>query len=282
MDGEEAYHLIEQRVNKIREKGRRNIMNNEINNNQEVDNSSLIIEGRNAVNEALKADRSIDKLFIQDQISKDGPLKGIIAKARKKGIVINFESKDRLDARANSQKHQGVVAYVAAYDYVSIDDILAIAEKKGESPYIMILDGVEDPHNLGAIIRTANVVGVHGVIIPKRRAVGLTETVVKTSAGAIEYTPVCKVTNISKTIQELKDKGLWIVGADMDGQVMYDVDMKGAIAIVIGGEGEGLSKLVREHCDFVAQIPMQGDISSLNASVAAAVLMYEGYRQRLG
>ncbi|WZL80440.1 23S rRNA (guanosine(2251)-2'-O)-methyltransferase RlmB [Vallitaleaceae bacterium 9-2] len=251
-------------------------------NKQENNSSSLIIEGRNAVNEALKADRSIDKLFIQDQVSKEGPLKSIIAKARKKGIVINFESKERLDARASSHKHQGVVAYVAAYDYVSIDDILAIAEKKGESPYVMILDGIEDPHNLGAIIRTANVVGVHGVIIPKRRAVGLTDTVVKTSAGAIEYTPVCKVTNISQAIQELKDKGLWIVGADMDGQIMYDVDMKGALAIVIGSEGEGLSKLVREHCDFVAQIPMQGEISSLNASVAAGVLMYEGYRQRRG
>ncbi len=241
---------------------------------------SLIIEGRNAVTEALKANRSIDKLFIQEQMSKEGPLKTIIAKARQKGIVVHFESKERLDGRTNSHKHQGVVAYVAAYDYVSVEEILGRAEEKGESPYIMILDGIEDPHNLGAILRTANVVGVHGVIIPKRRAVGLTETVVKTSAGAIEYTPVCKVTNISQTIQTLKDKGLWVVGADMDGQIMYDVDMKGPLALVVGSEGEGLSKLVREHCDFVAQIPMEGNISSLNASVAAGVLMYEGYRQR--
>lgn len=242
--------------------------------------SHLIIEGRNAVNEALKAERSIDKLFVQDQISNEGPLKSIIAIARKRGIVIHFESKDKMDQRSIGHKHQGVIAYVAAYDYVSIDDLLDRAKQKEEHPFIMILDGVEDPHNLGAIIRTANITGVHGVIIPKRRAVGLTETVVKTSAGAIEYTPVCKVTNIVQTMEELKAKGLWIVGADMDGQLMYNVDMKGPLAIVVGGEGSGLSKLVKEKCDFIAQIPMKGDISSLNASVASAVLMYEALRQR--
>jgi 23S rRNA (guanosine2251-2'-O)-methyltransferase len=247
---------------------------------EEVASSNLIIEGRNAINEALKAGRSIDKLFVQDQISNEGPLKSIIAIARKNGIVIHFESKDKMDQRSIGHKHQGIIAYVAAYDYVTIDDILEKAKQKNEHPFIMILDGVEDPHNLGAVIRTANITGMHGVIIPKRRAVGLTETVVKTSAGAIEYTPVCKVTNIVQAMEELKDKGLWIVGADMDGQLMYSIDMKGPLAIVIGGEGSGLSKLVKEKCDFIAQIPMKGDISSLNASVASAVLMYEALRQR--
>jgi len=248
---------------------------------EEPSPSNLIIEGRNAINEALKAERSIDKLFVQDQISNEGPLKSIIAIARKRGIVIHFESKDKMDQRSIGHKHQGIIAYVAAYDYVSIDDILEKARLKNEHPFIMILDGVEDPHNLGAIIRTANITGMHGVIIPKRRAVGLTETVVKTSAGAIEYTPVCKVTNIVQTMQELKDKGLWIVGADMDGQMMYQIDMKGPLAIIVGGEGSGLSKLVKEKCDFIAQIPMKGDISSLNASVASGVLMYEALRQRM-
>ncbi len=250
----------------------------EKNNMQE--NSSLIIEGRNAVNEALKAGRSFDKLFIQDQVSKDGPIKAIIAKARKKGIVVRFESKENMDKRSQGHHHQGVIGYVAAYDYVSVEEILKIAEDKGESPFVMILDGIEDPHNLGAIIRTANICGVHGIIIPKRRACGLTETVVKTSAGAIEYTPVAKVTNIGQTLDLLKDKGLWIAGADMDGQTMYDIDLKGALGLVIGGEGSGLSKLVREKCDFIAQIPMKGQIGSLNASVASGILMYEALRQR--
>lgn len=247
---------------------------------QEKNTNTLVIEGRNAVNEALKAGRSIDRLFIQDQKSHDGPIKAIIAKARQKGIVVRFESKENMERRSEGHKHQGVIAYVAAYDYVSVEDILQKAADKGEPPFVMILDGVEDPHNLGAIIRTANIVGAHGVIIPKRRACGLTETVVKTSAGAIEYTPVCKVTNITQTIEFLKKQNIWVVGADMSGDMMYDVDMKGALAIVIGGEGSGLSKLVRESCDFVAQIPMSGEITSLNASVASAVLMYEAHRQR--
>lgn len=248
--------------------------------NQESTESSLVIEGRNAVNEALKAGRSIDRLFIQEQKSHDGPLKAIIAKARQKGIVVRFESKENMEKRSEAHKHQGVIAYVAAYDYVSIEEILQLAADKGEPPFIMILDGIEDPHNLGAIIRTANIVGVHGIIIPKRRACGLTETVVKTSAGAIEYTPVCKVTNITQTIELLKKQNIWIVGADMEGKDMYDVDMKGALAIVVGGEGSGLSKLVGESCDFIAKIPMSGNISSLNASVASAVVMYEAFRQR--
>lgn len=243
--------------------------------------SSLIIEGRNAVSEALKAERSIDKLFILESASQDGPLKAIVAKARQAGIVVNFESKEKMDQRSVANKHQGVIAYVAAYDYVELDVILEKAKEKQEDPFILILDGVEDPHNLGAILRTANIAGVHGVVIPKRRACGLTETVVKTSAGAIEYTPICKVTNIVKTIEELQDKGLWIVGADMNGQSMYQVDMKGKIALVIGGEGSGLSELVRKKCDFIAQIPMKGEITSLNASVATGVLIYEALRQRL-
>ncbi|MBN2222511.1 MAG: 23S rRNA (guanosine(2251)-2'-O)-methyltransferase RlmB, partial [Vallitaleaceae bacterium] len=209
------------------------------------------------------------------------PLKTIVAKARQAGIVVNFESKEKMDQRSVGHKHQGVIAYVAAYDYVELDVILEKAKEKQEDPFLLILDGVEDPHNLGAILRTANIAGVHGVIIPKRRACGLTETVVKTSAGAIEYTPICKVTNITKTIEELQDKGLWIIGADMNGQSMYKVDMKGKIALVIGGEGSGLSELVRKKCDFIAQIPMKGEITSLNASVATGVLIYEALRQRL-
>ena len=178
-------------------------------------------------------------------------------------------------------KHQGVIAYAAAYDYASVDDILEKAEQKGEAPFIIILDDIEDPHNLGAIIRTANLAGAHGVIIPKHRAAGLTATVVKASAGAINYTPVAKVTNISKTIDELKDKGLWFVCADMGGTTMYDLDLRGPIGLVIGNEGKGVSRLVKEKCDFVASVPMFGDIDSLNASVATGVLAYEIVRQRL-
>lgn len=245
-----------------------------------MDNNSLIIEGRNGVLEALKADRSIDRLMVIDSKNHDAPLKKIISEARKKGIVVRFEPKEKLDKISDKNKHQGVIAYVAAYDYVSIDEILNKAKEKGEDPFIVILDSIEDPHNLGAILRTANIAGVHGIIIPKRRAVGLTATVVKTSAGAIEYTPVAKVTNISRVIEELKEKGIWVVCADMDGEIMYNIDFKGPIAIVIGGEGAGVSRLVKEKCDLVAKIPMKGDITSLNASVATGVLIYEAYRQK--
>lgn len=245
-----------------------------------MENKDLIIEGRNAVMEALKADRSIDRLFIIDTEQQTGPIKTIISEARKKGIIVKFESKEMLDKMSKGNKHQGVIAYVAAYDYVEVEDILQIAIDKGEPPFIVILDSIEDPHNLGAILRTANITGVHGVIIPKRRAVGLTATVAKTSAGAIEYTPVARVTNIVRTIEELKDKGLWIACADMDGEMMYKVDLKGPLAIVVGGEGAGVGKLVKEKCDLVAKVPMKGDIDSLNASVAAAVLIYEAVRQR--
>ena len=245
-----------------------------------LDNTELILEGRNAVLEALKSDRSIDRLLIIDQEQQTGPIKHIIAEARKKGVVTHFEPKEKIEQVSNTGKHQGVIAYVAAYDYVEVDDLIKKAEEKGEAPFLVVLDSIEDPHNLGAILRTANIAGVHGIIIPKRRAVGLTATVAKTSAGAIEYTPVARVTNIARTIEELKQKGIWVFAADMDGQLMYQVDFKGPIALVIGGEGKGVSRLVKEKCDLVASIPMKGDISSLNASVATSVLVYEALRQR--
>lgn len=205
----------------------------------------------------------------------------VIREAKKHDTIINYVKKERLDQMSETGKHQGVIAYAAAYDYASVDDILEKAEQKGEAPFIIILDDIEDPHNLGAIIRTANLAGAHGVIIPKHRAAGLTATVVKASAGAINYTPVAKVTNISKTIDELKDKGLWFVCADMGGSTMYDLDLRGPIGLVIGNEGKGVSRLVKEKCDFVASVPMFGDIDSLNASVATGVLAYEIVRQRL-
>jgi len=190
-------------------------------------------------------------------------------------------AKERLDQMSQTGKHQGVIAMAAAYEYATVEDILDNAKEKGEAPFIFILDNIEDPHNLGAIIRTANLAGAHGVIIPKRRAVGLTATVARTSAGAINYTPVAKVTNISNTIEELKKEGMWFVCADMDGELMYNLDLKGPIGLVIGNEGEGVSRLVKEKCDFTATIPMKGDIDSLNASVAAGVLAYEIVRQRM-
>lgn len=238
------------------------------------------IEGRNAVLEAFRSGKCVDKLFILDGC-QDGPVRTIAREARKTDTIINYVSKERLDQLSETHAHQGVIAQVAAYDYSTVDEILARAEEKGEAPFLIILDNVEDPHNLGAIIRTANLAGAHGVIIPKRRAVGLTSTVAKTSAGAINYTPVAKVTNIVRTIEELKEKGIWFVCADMGGETMYDLDLTGPTGLVIGNEGEGVSRLVREACDFTASIPMKGDIDSLNASVAAGVLAYEIVRQRL-
>ena len=238
------------------------------------------IEGRNAVLEAFRSGKCVDKLFILDGC-QDGPVRTIAREARKTDTIINYVSKERLDQLSETHAHQGVIAQVAAYDYSTVDEILARAEEKGEAPFLIILDNVEDPHNLGAIIRTANLAGAHGVIIPKRRAVGLTSTVAKTSAGAINYTPVAKVTNIVRTIEELKEKGIWFVCADMGGETMYDLDLTGPMGLVIGNEGEGVSRLVREACDFTASIPMKGDIDSLNASVAAGVLAYEIVRQRM-
>ena len=237
------------------------------------------IEGRNAVLEAFRSGKCVDKLFILDGC-QDGPVRTIAREARKTDTIINYVSKERLDQLSETRAHQGVIAQVAAYEYATVEDILAKAEEKGEPPFIFLLDNVEDPHNLGAIIRTANLAGAHGVIIPKRRAVGLTSTVAKTSAGAINYTPVAKVTNLVRTIEELKEKGIWFVCADMGGDTMYQLNLTGPIGLVIGNEGEGVSRLVREACDFTAPIPMKGDIDSLNASVAAGVLAYEIVRQR--
>lgn len=240
----------------------------------------LTIEGRNAVIEAFRAGKTIDKLFILDGCH-DGPIQTIVREAKKHDCIITYVAKDRLDRMSPTGKHQGVVAMAAAYEYAEVEDILKLAEERGEPPFIFVLDNIEDPHNLGAIIRTANLAGAHGIIIPKRRAVGLTATVARTSAGAIHYTPVAKVTNIANTIEELKGKGLWFVCADMNGELMYHLDLKGPIGLVIGNEGEGVSRLVREKCDFTASIPMKGNIDSLNASVAAGVLAYEIVRQRM-
>lgn len=242
--------------------------------------NELTFQGRNAVLEAFRSGKTIDKLFILDGC-QDGPIKSIVREAKKTDAIINYVDKERLDRLAGTGHHQGVVAIGAAYEYAEVEDILASAKEKGEDPFIFILDEIEDPHNLGAIIRTANLAGAHGVIIPKRRAVGLTATVAKTSAGAINYTPVAKVTNISQTIEELKKQGLWFVCADMGGETMYNLNLKGPIGLVIGNEGNGVSRLVKDKCDFIASIPMKGDIDSLNASVAAGVLAYEIVRQRL-
>ena len=238
------------------------------------------IEGRNAVLEAFRSGKTIDRLFILDGC-KDGPVQTIVREARKGDTIITFVKKERLDQMSETGKHQGVIAYAAAYEYAQVEDMLALAREKGEDPFLFILDGIEDPHNLGAIIRTANLAGAHGVIIPKRRAVGLTATVARTSAGALSYTPVAKVTNISVTIEDLKKEGLWFACADMNGEVMYRCNLKGPIGLVIGNEGDGVSRLVREKCDMVATIPMKGDIDSLNASVAAGVLAFEVVRQRM-
>ena len=243
--------------------------------------TELKIEGRNPVIEAYRSGKTIDKLFVLDGC-QDGPVKTITREARKQHTIISYVSKERLDQLSETHHHQGEIAIAAAYDYASVDDILAKAREKGEAPFIFLLDGIEDPHNLGAIIRTANLAGAHGVIIPKHRAVGLTATVARTSAGALNFTPVAKVTNLGAAMDELKKEGLWFVCADMKGEVMYRQNLTGPIGLVIGNEGEGVSRLVREKCDFTASIPMKGDIDSLNASVAAGVLAYEIVRQRMG
>lgn len=244
-----------------------------------IEIKSLTIEGRNAVLEAFRSGKPVDKLFVLDGC-QDGPVLTIVREAKKHDTILNFVSKERLDQLSETGKHQGVIAHAAAYEYSEIEDMFALAEKRGEDPFFILLDNIEDPHNLGAIIRTANLAGAHGVIIPKRRAVGLTATVAKTSAGALNYTPVAKVTNLAKTMEELKERGLWFVCADMGGESMYRMNLTGPIGLVIGNEGEGVSRLVKEKCDFVASIPMKGDIDSLNASVAAGVLAYEIVRQR--
>ena len=238
------------------------------------------IEGRNPVMEAFRSGKTIDKLFFLDGC-EDGPVKSIVRAAKKQDTYIRFVKKERLDQLSETHQHQGVIAIAAAYTYSTVEDILAAAREKGEDPFVFILDGIEDPHNLGAIIRTANLAGAHGVIIPKHRAVGLTGTVAKTSAGALNYTPVAKVANIGQTIDALKKEGLWFVCGHMGGDVMYRLNLKGPIGLVVGNEGDGVSRLVREKCDYIASIPMKGDIDSLNASVAAGVLAYEIVRQRM-
>ena len=241
---------------------------------------NLVIYGRNAVLEAFRSGKTIDRLYVQEGVA-DGTLQSILRTAKKTDAVINFVNKDRLNKYTEGDKHQGVVAMAAAYNYAEVEDILNAAKEKEEPPFIIVLDDIEDPHNLGAIIRTANQAGAHGVIIPKRHAVGLTATVARTSAGAINYTPVAKVTNIRRTIEELKEKGIWFACADMSGELMYNCNLTGAIGLVIGSEGSGVSRLVKEKCDFVVKIPMFGQIDSLNASVAAGVLSYEIVRQRM-
>ena len=237
------------------------------------------IEGRNAVLEALRAGKPIDKLYVLDGCP-DGPVRTIIREAKKGDTIINYVKKERLDQLSETGHHQGVIAMAASYEYATVEDILEKAREKGEASFIFVLDNIEDPHNLGAMIRTANLAGAHGVIIPKRRAVGLTPTVARTSAGAINYTPVAKVTNLKQTMEQLKKEGMWFVCADMDGTPYYQMDLKGPMGLVIGNEGEGVSRLIKETCDFVASIPMKGDIDSLNASVAAGVLAFEIARQR--
>lgn len=239
------------------------------------------IEGRNAVIEAYRAGRPIDKLFILDGC-QDGPILTIKREAKAKQTPVKFVTKERLDQLSETGKHQGVIAYAAAYEYATVEEILDNARQKGEAPFLFLLDNIEDPHNVGAIIRTANLAGAHGVIVPKNRAAGLTAVVAKTSAGALNFTPVARVTNLAKTIEELKKEGIWFVCADMGGTTMYDLNLKGPIGLVIGNEGEGVGRLVKEKCDMIASIPMKGDIDSLNASVAAGVLAYEIVRQRLG
>ena len=241
--------------------------------------ASSYLEGRNAVLEAMRAERTIEKIMVQKG-NVDGTLKKIVAKAKDAGIVVQEVAKQKLDELSQTKNHQGVMAMISAHEYAELEDIFVLAEKKGESPFIVILDNITDPHNLGAIIRTANSAGVHGVIIPKRRAVGITPVVAKSSAGAVEYVPVVRVTNIARTIEELKERNVWVACADMDGEIYYKSNLKGAMAVVVGNEGDGVSRLVKEKCDFVVKVPMYGEISSLNVSVAASLLMYEVVRQR--
>lgn len=243
-------------------------------------NDTTRIEGRNSVIEAFRSEATIDKLYILENCH-DGPIKTIVREAGKHDTIIRYVNKERLDQLSETKKHQGVIAVSAAFTYKTVEDMLRLAKEKDELPFLFVLDGIEDPHNLGAIIRTANLAGAHGVIIPKNRAVGLTPAVIKASAGAIYYTPVAKVTNLSSCIESLKKEGLWFACADMEGDTMYNLNLKGAIGLVIGSEGDGVSRLVKEKCDFIASIPMKGDIGSLNASVAAGVLGFEIVRQRL-
>ncbi|WHH61419.1 23S rRNA (guanosine(2251)-2'-O)-methyltransferase RlmB [Petroclostridium sp. X23] len=260
-------------------KGKKQIVKEEDIASEEVQDK---LEGRNPVMEALKSGREINKIFIQKG-EREGSIVKIIAMAKEKRIIVQEVERQKLDSLSSTRAHQGVIAFVSMQQYVEAEDILEKAAQKGEHPFVILVDEVNDPHNLGSILRTADAAGVHGVIIPKRRAVGLTAAVAKASAGAIEYVPVARVTNLGQTIDKLKEQGIWIVGADMNGDKnFYDADLKGPIGLVIGSEGEGVGRLIKEKCDFLVKIPMKGKITSLNASVAGAVLMYEVVKQRNG
>ena len=244
------------------------------------ENNTSVIAGRNAVMEAIRSGRPIERLYVQEQAH--GAASKLIALAGSKKIPMLMVERGVIDRLAPGTKHQGVAAVVAAYDYSTVEDMLDLAKERGEDPFLIILDEIEDPHNLGAIMRTAECVGAHGVIVAKHGGVGLTETVVKSSAGAVEYVPCAQVTNIGKTIDSLKEKGFWIAACDMGDSLYYEADLTGPFAMVIGNEGRGISRLVKEKCDFTVSIPMRGKIDSLNASNAAAIIMYEVRRQRDG
>lgn len=238
-----------------------------------------IIEGRNPIIEALKNNRPIEKIMV-NKASKEGSIKKILAMAKEKKVIIQEVDRHKLDEMSESHAHQGVIAITSDYRYYDLDEILEIPRQNGEDPFFIILDGITDPHNLGSIIRTADAVGAHAVIIPKRRSVQITPIVAKASAGAVEYLPVCKVTNIVNTIKTLKENGLWIAAVDMDGQTFYQQNLGGPLGLVVGSEGEGISRLVKQNCDFTVSMPMSGNVTSLNASVAGGILLYEVYRQR--
>lgn len=246
----------------------------------EVDEN--VIVGRNAVLEALKSGRAINKVLLAKG-ERQGSIKEAVALAKEKGLILQEVEEKKLDELSGGLRHQGIVAYASPVAYVEVEDILAAAAAKGEAPFLVLLDELEDPHNLGAILRTADAAGVHGVLIPKRRNCQLSATVAKTSAGAVEYVPVARIGNISQTLKDLKKQGLWVAGADMDGaQAYYEADLAGPLVLVVGGEGKGIGRLVKEQCDFIVNIPMQGSINSLNASVAASILMFESLKQRIG
>ena len=238
-----------------------------------------IVEGRNPIIEALKNNRSIEKIMV-NKASKEGSIKKILAMAKENKVIIQEVDRHKLDEMSESHAHQGVIAITSDYRYYDLDEILEIPKERGEDPFFIILDGITDPHNLGSIIRTADAVGAHAVIIPKRRSVQITPIVAKASAGAVEYLPVCKVTNIVNTIKALKENGLWIAAVDMDGQTFYQQNLGGPLGLVVGSEGEGISRLVKQNCDFTVSMPMSGNVTSLNASVAGGILLYEVYRQR--
>lgn len=259
--------------------GREDRERKEYGNRDERETNENIIEGRNPVIEVLKSERTVEKLFIAKG-AVEGSLKMIISMARDKGIVISEVDRKKLDDMSSTHSHQGVIALVSPYSYSTIDEMIMLAKDRGEEPFIIVLDEIEDPHNLGSIIRSANVIGAHGIIIPKRRSAIVTATVAKASAGAIEYTKITKVTNLNQVIKELKERGLWVIGTDMDGEICYNSNLTGPIAIVIGSEGKGISRLVKENCDGVVSIPIEGEVNSLNASVAAGIIMYEIKRQR--